>query len=258
MMPCACISIASWITSSSVRAPRLRFIVRFVSAERSQACLALASNVGGRERHRLVFALPRAGFFLKLTLCRSKKRWRALRLPGMPCLAMTARISSRVKFGCLAIRAKIQSECSSNGETLPPLRFGAALPVSLQRWHHRITELTPTLKISRLSPAATLRFRPLQPRAANDRDKRPAAPGTPPAASSTRSLARAEVEELLVQIKRGGLTIVLVEQNAIAALCIADRLHDTRQRAYRLPRRAGAGSLRQAVATRLPCRLAHS
>ena len=81
--------------------------------------------------------------FLKLTLCRSKKRWRALRLPGMPCLAMTARISSRVKSGCLAIRAKIQSECSSNGETLPPLRFGAALPVSLQRWHHRITELIP-------------------------------------------------------------------------------------------------------------------
>src|SRR4029434_8368599 len=52
---------------------------------------------------------------------------------------------------CLAIRAKIQSECCSNGETLPPLRFGAALPVSLQRWHHRITELTPTLKISAIS-----------------------------------------------------------------------------------------------------------
>ena len=51
----------------------------------------------------------------------------------------------------LAIRAKIQSECSSNGETLPPLRFGAALPVSLQRWHHRITELTPTLNISAIS-----------------------------------------------------------------------------------------------------------
>jgi hypothetical protein len=64
---------------------------------------------------------------------------------------MAARISSRVKSGCLAIRAKIQSECSSNGETLPPLRFGAALPVSLQRWHHRITELTPTLKISAIS-----------------------------------------------------------------------------------------------------------
>jgi hypothetical protein len=69
----------------------------------------------------------------------------------MPCLAMAARISSRVKSGCLAIRAKIQSECCSNGETLPPLRFGAALPVSLQRWHHRITELTPTLKISAIS-----------------------------------------------------------------------------------------------------------
>src|SRR6476619_2522926 len=39
-------------------------------------------------------------------------------------------------------QSQIQSECSSNGETLPPLRFGAALPVSLQRWHHRITELT--------------------------------------------------------------------------------------------------------------------
>src|SRR5262245_6948530 len=84
----------------------------------------------------------------------------------MPCLAMAARISSRVKSGCLAIRAKIQSECSSNGETLPPLGFGAALPVSLQRWHHRTTELTPTLKISAisrrdapLSPASTARSR---------------------------------------------------------------------------------------------------
>ena len=48
-------------------------------------------------------------------------------------------------------QSQIQSECSSNGETLPPLRFGAALPVSLQRWHHRTTELTPTLKISAIS-----------------------------------------------------------------------------------------------------------
>src|SRR6478609_4396536 len=36
-------------------------------------------------------------------------------------------------------------------QPLPPLRFGAALPVSLQRWHHRTTELTPTLKISAIS-----------------------------------------------------------------------------------------------------------
>src|SRR3984893_3504601 len=95
--------------------------------------------------------------FLKLTLCRSKKRWRALRLPGIPCLAIAASVSSMVKSGCLAIRAKIQSECSSNGETLPPLCLGAALPVSLQLRHHRITELTPTLKIS----AASRRDAPL-------------------------------------------------------------------------------------------------
>jgi glycosyltransferase involved in cell wall biosynthesis len=42
----------------------------------------------------------------------------------MPCLAIAASVSSMVKSGCLAIRAKIQSECSSNGETLPPLCFG--------------------------------------------------------------------------------------------------------------------------------------
>ena len=59
-----------------------------------------------------------------------------------------------------------QSECSSNGETLPPLCLGAALPVSLQLRHHRITELTPTLKISAasrrdasLSTASTARSR---------------------------------------------------------------------------------------------------
>lgn len=79
---------------------------------------------------------------------------------------MTARISSRVKSGCFAIRARIQYACSSNGETLPPLRFGAALPVSMQRRHQRITELTPTLKISAtsrrdapLSTASTARTR---------------------------------------------------------------------------------------------------
>jgi hypothetical protein len=71
-----------------------------------------------------------------------------------------------VKSGCLAIRAKIQSECFSNGETLPPLRLGTTLPVSLQLWHQRMTELTPTLKISAtsrrdapLSTASTARSR---------------------------------------------------------------------------------------------------
>jgi hypothetical protein len=49
------------------------------------------------------------------------------------------------------MRPKIQSACSSNGETLPPLRLGSALPVSLQRLHQRITELTLSLNISAVS-----------------------------------------------------------------------------------------------------------
>ena len=102
--------------------------------------------------------------FFKADIVSIKETLESAPTGGIPGLAMTARISSRVKSGCLAIRAEIESECSSNGEALPPLRFGAALPVSLQRWHHRITELTPTLKISAIS-AATLRFQPLQPHA---------------------------------------------------------------------------------------------
>ena len=33
----------------------------------------------------------------------------------------------------------------------------------------------------------------------------------------------AEIEELIVELKKGGLTVIVVEQNAIAALRIADR-----------------------------------
>ncbi len=84
----------------------------------------------------------------------------------MLCFAMAARISLRVKSGCLAIRAKSQSECSSSGEVLPPLYLASALPVSLQRRHHRITELTLSLNISAasrrdapLSTASTARSR---------------------------------------------------------------------------------------------------
>src|SRR6516162_4851125 len=70
---------------------------------------------------------------------------------------MAARISLRVKSGCLATRFKSHSECSSSGEVLPPLGLASTLPVSLQRRHHRITELTPTSNTWR-PPAATLRF----------------------------------------------------------------------------------------------------
>ena len=61
------------------------------------------------------------------------------------------RISLIVKSGCLAISPKIQSECSSNGDTLPPAHLGTTLPVSLQLWHQRMTELIPTRKISAAS-----------------------------------------------------------------------------------------------------------
>ena len=58
------------------------------------ALLSYPTSAGASDIGWLL-ALPRAGFFLKLTLCRSKKRWRALRLPEMPCLAMAARKSPR-------------------------------------------------------------------------------------------------------------------------------------------------------------------
>src|SRR6516164_11313026 len=79
---------------------------------------------------------------------------------------MAARISLRVKSGCLATRVKSHSECSSSGEVLPPLGLASTLPVSLQRRHHRITELTPTSNSSAtsrrdapLSTASTARSR---------------------------------------------------------------------------------------------------
>ena len=79
---------------------------------------------------------------------------------------MAARISLRVKSGCLATRAKSHSECSSSGEVLPPLGLASTLPVSLRRRHHRITELTPTSNTSAtsrrdapLSTASTARSR---------------------------------------------------------------------------------------------------
>src|SRR3974390_3300980 len=79
---------------------------------------------------------------------------------------MAARISLRVKSGCLATRVKSHSECSSSGEVLPPLGLASTLPVSLRRRHHRITELTPTSNTSAtsrrdapLSNASTARTR---------------------------------------------------------------------------------------------------
>ena len=118
-----------------------------------------SSNVGGREQHRLAFARPRAEFVLKRHMrVDEKRRWRALSdCRGCPAWPLPASVSSMVKSGSLAIRAKIQSECSSNGGNTPAALFWRPRFLSsFQLRHHRITELTPTLKIYESPPDATL------------------------------------------------------------------------------------------------------
>jgi hypothetical protein len=75
------------------------------------------------------FAPLRTKFFLKLMQRRSKKRQTALRLPRIPRLVIAATTSSSVKSGCSAIKLRRNSASSSSGEMLPPLGFGATLPV---------------------------------------------------------------------------------------------------------------------------------
>ena len=84
-----------------------------------------------REPRPPAFALPPAGFFLKLILCRSKKRHTALRLPEIRRLRIAATISSSVKSGCPATSASKKSACRSSGEMLPPLGL-AAMPEVLE------------------------------------------------------------------------------------------------------------------------------
>ncbi|MGA8616672.1 MAG: hypothetical protein WB760_34235, partial [Xanthobacteraceae bacterium] len=84
--------------------------------------------------------------FLKLILCRLKKRHTALRLPAIRRLRIAATISSSVKSGCSAITARKKSACASSGEMLPPLGLGAMLPVSRRRWIHLIAALALTSK----------------------------------------------------------------------------------------------------------------
>ena len=73
-------------------------------------------------RHVRPFLLRRAqAFFLTVTLCRSKNRQTAVRLPGIRCLRIATTISSKVRSGCSATRANSHSTCPSNGDVLPPL-----------------------------------------------------------------------------------------------------------------------------------------
>ena len=97
-----------------------------------------------RGPHPLAAARPRAGFFLKLILCRSKNRHTALRLPAIRRLRITATISSSVKSGCSAISRSKTAACASSGEMLPPLGLAAMLPVSFKRCIHLIAELALT------------------------------------------------------------------------------------------------------------------
>jgi hypothetical protein len=88
-----------------------------------------------------------------------KKRDIALRLPPIRRLRIAAITSSNVRSGCLAISLNNQLAHFSNGETLPPLGFAAALPSSCQRRVQLMTELGLTSKRSAISrrdaPAST-------------------------------------------------------------------------------------------------------
>src|SRR5215470_5080954 len=69
----------------------------------------------------------------------------------MPAASLTTTTSSNVKSGCAAIRLKNHFAYFSNRDTLPPLGFAAALPVSRQRRTQLMTELGLTSKCSATS-----------------------------------------------------------------------------------------------------------
>src|SRR5215475_9338016 len=69
----------------------------------------------------------------------------------MPAASLTVTTSSNVKSGCAAIRLKNHFAYFSNRDTLPPLAFAAALPVSRQRRTQLMTELGLTSKCSATS-----------------------------------------------------------------------------------------------------------
>ena len=76
--------------------------------------------------------------------CRPKNRESALRLVRILRLPSSASVSFKVRSGRSAFNANIRSACASNGETLPPRGFGAALRLSSQRCSHRTAELALT------------------------------------------------------------------------------------------------------------------
>jgi hypothetical protein len=84
-------------------------------------------------------------------LCRLRKRQSELRLVFIRRLRSSATVSTNVKSGCSAIRAKILVASPSSGETPPPRGFGAALLCSHQRCTHFTADATLTSNRSALS-----------------------------------------------------------------------------------------------------------
>ena len=79
------------------------------------------------QEHLLAAVRLLAALFLSVMLCRSRKRQSELRLVLIRRLRSSATVSTKVRSGRWAIRSKISTANSSNGETLPPRGFGAAL-----------------------------------------------------------------------------------------------------------------------------------
>jgi hypothetical protein len=96
---------------------------------------------------------------LTVTLCRSKNRQTAVRLPEIRCLRIAVTISSNVMSGRAATRTNSHFACFSSGDVLPPLGFALALRVSRQRCNHLTAELALRPKLSAASrrdaPAST-------------------------------------------------------------------------------------------------------
>src|SRR5215813_2014349 len=154
-------------TNRSPRGQRPRSLTKLVLV----AVSSMNTNLAGSSRPCLRIQRCRARatsarscsvarrLFLTVTLCRSKNRQTAVRLPGIRCLRIATTISSKVRSGCSATRANSHSTCPSNGDVLPPLSFALAFPVSYQRCNHLTAELALRLKLSAASrrdaPATT-------------------------------------------------------------------------------------------------------
>ena len=112
-----------------------------------------------RAPHLLAAVLLLAGLFLRVMPCRSRNRQSELRLVRIRRLRSSATVSTKVRSGCSAIRAKISAANSSSAEMLPPRGFGVALLVWRQRCSHFTAEATLTSKRSAASrrdaPAST-------------------------------------------------------------------------------------------------------